>query len=110
MEKRIGHYAFLLGVAIAVIAGFFPDAIAGTSLLLVVLGLIVGLLNVAHREMNEFLVASIVLIVSGSAGLRAITFMNLGGYLAAILSNISSFVAPAAIIVALKAVWNLAEK
>jgi len=109
MDKKLGHYAFLLGIGIAIIAGFFPAAIAGTALLLVVLGLIVGFLNVSHREVNEFLIASIVLIVSGSAGLRAITFMNLGGYLASILSNIGTFVAPAAIVVAIKAVWAMAK-
>jgi len=110
MDQRLGHYAFLLGVGIAVIAGFFPAAIAGTSLLLVVLGLIVGFMNVRHREYTEFLLASIVLIVAGSAGLRAITFMGLGGYLANILQNIGAFVAPAAIIIALKAIWESAEK
>jgi len=110
MDRRLGHYAFLLGIGIAVIAGFFPSAIAGTSLLLVVLGLIVGFLNVRHREMNEFLLASIVLIVAGSAGLRAITFMGLGSYLANILQNVGAFVAPAAIVVAIKAIWEAAEK
>lgn len=110
VHRRVGHYAFLLGIGIAVISGLFPSAIAGTSLLLVILGLIVGFLNVKHKQMNEFLVASIVLIVAGSAGLRAIDLWNLGNYLASMLINMSTFVAPAAIVVAIKAVWESAEK
>lgn len=110
MDRKVGHYAFIIGIIIAVIAGLFPEAIAGTTLLLVILGLIVGFLNVQSKETTEFLVASITLIVAGSAGLRVVTWANLGVYLSQILGNIAVFVAPAAVVVAIKAVFALAEK
>ena len=110
MDRKVGHYAFIIGILIAVIAGLFPEAIAGTTLLLVILGVIVGFMNVTAKETTEFLVASITLIVAGSAGLRVITWANLGVYFSQILGNIAVFVAPAAIVVAIKAVFTLAEK
>ena len=110
MDKAIGHWAFFLGVLVAVLAGFFPDMISTTSLILVVLGLVVGFLNVSGKESTPFLVAAIALIVAGSAGVRVITFLNLGTYLGNILSNIGAFVAPAAVIVALETVVALAKE
>jgi len=81
-----------------------------TALLLVVLGTIVGFLNVTAKETTEFLVAAIALIAAGGAGLNVIVWGNIGIYLQSILSNITVFVAPAAVVVALKAVFELAER
>jgi len=110
MDTKVGHYAFIIGIIIAIIAGLFPEAIAGTTLLLVILGVIVGFLNIQSKETTEFLVAAVTLIVAGSAGLRVIVWANLGLYLSQILGNIAVFVAPAAVVVAIKAIFTLAEK
>jgi hypothetical protein len=110
VDKRIGHYAFIVGVIIAIIAGLFPTAIASTALLLVILGIVVGFLNITAAETDEFLISTIALMVAGGAGLAAITWANLGIYLESIIGNITIFVAPAAIVVALKAIFSLAEK
>jgi hypothetical protein len=80
-----------------------------TRPVLVLLGVIVGLMNVDQREVHNFLVAAIALIVSGTAGFRAITWMNLGPTLASILEHIGYFVAPAAVLLALRVVWNIAK-
>ncbi len=113
MEAKVGHIAFLVGVAIAVVSGLFATSLADmtsyVTLLLVVLGLIVGFLNVTSKETVEFLAASIALVVAGNANFGAIVWMNVGAYLSAIVAQISVFVAPAAVIVALKAVWELAQ-
>ncbi|MBD3260032.1 hypothetical protein GF371_05410 [Candidatus Woesearchaeota archaeon] len=106
---KIGHYAFLLGVILAIIVGFFPDIVAYSALILVILGLIVGFLNVTAKETHGFLVASIALMVAGGAGLGVIGW-GIGGYLVSILTNIVIFVAPAAIVVALKTIIALAEE
>lgn len=110
MEK-IGTWAFLLGVLISVVAGLVPNfaepPLAGqVAWALVILGLLVGLLNIRARETQEFLIAcTAILVVAGMGGLPP-----LGRILGAILTNIIAFVAPAAILVALRAVWQLAEE
>ncbi len=105
MEK-IGTWAFLIGVLIAVVAGLVPTLPATqVAWVLVILGLVVGFLNVRAKEAQEFLVACIaILVVAGMGGLPP-----LGRTLGAILTNIIAFVAPAAILVALKEIWALAE-
>jgi len=109
MGSKIGHYAFLLGVILAIITGFFPGVVAYSVTILVILGLIVGFLNVTAKETHGFLVAAIALMVAGGAGLGAITWAGIGDYLTRILGHIVIFVAPAAIVVALKSVIALAE-
>ena len=106
MEK-IGHWAFLLGVALAVLAGLVPQWQTATMVwALAVLGLVVGILNVQARETTEFLVATITLMVVGSAG----ALPSLGLLVTSVLSNIVAFVAPAALVVALKALWQMAQE
>lgn len=105
MEK-IGTWAFLLGVLIAIVAGFVPAwRTPQVVWVLVLLGLIVGLLNIRAKEVQEFLVASIAVLVVASMG----ALPALGITLGTILDNIIAFVGPAALIVALKAVWDLAQ-
>jgi len=109
MEK-IGGYAFLVGVIIAVLAAFvqMPEV----PLVLAALGLLVGLLNVTDKEVTKFLLAAIALGFS-SASLSPLAMTpGIGMYLAMILpifSNIAVFVAPAAFVVALKTIYNLAN-
>lgn len=105
MEK-IGTWAFLIGMLIAVLAGLIPSLPATqVAWVLVILGLVVGFLNIRAREAQEFLVACIaILVVSGMGGLPP-----LGRTLGTILTNIIAFVAPAAMLVALRAIWQLAE-
>lgn len=104
-DKKIGSWAFIIGVALAIIAGLI--AIPNAALILAILGLIVGFLNITVRETTEFLVASIALILLGAAGLSAIAIV--GPIIAAILANIAAFVAPAALVVAIKAIYALAK-
>ena len=108
MHKKVGHYAFIVGVVLAIIAGIIVTNNPWIVLALVILGLIVGFLNITAKETTEFLVAAIALIAAGGANLTIIPYV--GDYLTAILGYIAVFVAPAAIVVALKAVKALAEK
>lgn len=104
----IGHWAFILGVIIAIVAGLLGTASEWIALLLVVLGVIVGFLNISDKETHAFLVAAIALLVTGSAGLHTLPLV--GVYLGPILTNIATFVAPAVVIVALKEVYELGRK
>jgi uncharacterized membrane protein len=105
MDKKIGSYAFLAGIAIAVLAGLgFEKPIFVP--VLVVLGLIVGFLNVTQKKTVNFLVAAIALMVAG-ASVGAITL--LGGIVQRTLVSIAIFVAPAAVVVALQDIYALAK-
>lgn len=106
MEKT-GHWAFLIGVVLAVIAGFVPQLQTPTvTWVLVLLGLAVGLLNVTSRETQEFLISAVALIIAADA---AADIIALGLTMATILGNVVTFVFPAALLVALKTVWQLAS-
>jgi len=112
---KAGHYAFIAGVLLAILVGLFPQAIENENvqsavvLVLVLLGLIVGFLNITGGETSEFLIASIALM--GGSGIVTLGLIpTVGPYIQAILTNIALFVAPAALVVALKAIKSLAER
>src|SRR3989344_8867952 len=99
-QKSWGELAFLFGIALAIVLSFFPDPSDRTTpgLILAILGLIVGLFNITYKESNSFLVAAIVLLLVGSAGLEVLPYV--GEWLGIAFNNISHFVAPAAMVVA----------
>ena len=106
---RVGTWAFIVGTLIAVVAGFFTLGPLTVSLL-ILLGLIVGFLNITTAETNEFLLATVALvIVAGFGGSVFADVSYVGVYLQRILNAIVVFVVPAAIIVALKTIYSLAS-
>lgn len=112
VSEKVGAWAFILGVVIAIIAGLAASALdaitAGyITLVLVILGLIVGLLNIEDKQVTGFLIAAIALIAVGTANLSAIPYVGL--YLSVMVINIAAFVAPAALVVALKEVYDIAK-
>lgn len=117
MSQKMGSWAFLIGVVVAIVLGFVGGALgtnimAWGTLLLVVLGLLVGFLNVKDKEIKEFLIASIALILTGSIGSTLVPLdtlvPTLGTLLQAVMAQIAVFVTPAALVVAIKAIYNLA--
>ncbi len=110
MEK-VGTWAFFIGVLIAVLAGLIPALgrmpLAGTvSWVLVILGIVVGFLNIRAKEAQEFMIACMtIVVVIGLGGLQT----QPGQMISAVLINIIAFVAPAALLVALRTIWALAE-
>jgi hypothetical protein len=115
MEK-LGEYAFLACIVIAVLAGL-ATGLAGypggaVSALLVVLGVVVGVLNISEKETTPFLVAAIALVAAATVGFSPINdvIQNAGTVLDSIFQYIATFVAPGAIIVAFKAIYALASK
>jgi hypothetical protein len=105
VANTLGGWAFLIGVLLALIFAFFP--FAGLAWLLVVLGLVIGFLNISESETQKFLFAGTVLVIIG-----ALTKDVFGSvmYLAEIFNNLVALFAPATIIVALKSVFGLARK
>ncbi len=106
---RVAHYAFFVGLLLAIVAGLFRNLVGPRVLVtsLVILGFLVGLFNLTAKETEPFLVASIALMLAGIVNLGLIP--GVGLYLRSILSNIVIFVVPGAIIVGLKAIWKLAS-
>jgi hypothetical protein len=109
---RLGEWVFILGVVIAIISGLAYQAMDATSasyitVVLVILGLIVGVLNIKDKEIFNFLIATIAIVAVGAANLNQIPII--GSYLGYMVLNIAAFVAPAALVVALKAIYGLAS-
>ncbi len=115
MDGKIGNYAFTIGVLVAIILGVVQLGVATPwlSSLLIILGLIVGLLNVTGKETKEFLLVAAVLIIAASMGGAATTLggvQYIGKYLNTIFTQMLVFIVPAVIVVALKDIWNLEER
>ncbi|HLD18545.1 MAG TPA: hypothetical protein VJB90_00880 [Candidatus Nanoarchaeia archaeon] len=115
MMQKVGGWAFIVGLVIAVLAGVVvKDANVNNWLILVlgVLGLVVGFLNVTARESTPFLVAGIALVVSATsfnAVLGRVPASQVVTVIQTVLGNIAVFVAPAAVLVALRAIYALAS-
>ena len=102
----IGHWAFILGLIISVIAGF-GGQIPALMTILVILGLIVGFLNVTERESTAFLVGVIALLLIGLASLGTVGYI---GWMVPILTNVVAFVSAAGLVVAIKQVLFIAKR
>lgn len=98
---NVGKYAFMGGVGIAVVMAFV--AVPNGYMILVVLGLIVGFMNITEAESQGFLLAAIALMLTATSlgGLPEI-----GGMISGVASNLAAFVAPAALVVALKSLMD----
>jgi hypothetical protein len=110
VASQVGFWAFILGLVIAVVFGILAALGIGMAIMpwiiivLIILGLVVGFLNITAKEILLFLVATIALIVVGGvfAPLRA---FGIGAMLDAILALVATLMAPAAVVAAIKALW-----
>ena len=108
---KVGSWAFIIGVVVALLLGIFSagDTPVATTVL-IILGLIVGLLNVTGRETTPFLLASVSLVIVSYMGGPVLSAVaQIGPKLQGDLGAITTFVIPATIIVALKAIYALAH-
>ena len=109
---KLGAWAFIIGLFLAVILGFLVGASTPdwAIFVLVVLGLIVGILNVKGKVVQKFLIAAIAFMFS---------FQSLS-YMFSVMTNnwpavgnffglLNVFIAPAAAIVAIKALYTIAK-
>ncbi len=106
MEKTIGGWAFVIGLILAVIIAIFGSTGSWAIYLLLVLGLIVGLLNINDREVNSFLIAAIAFIFTfTSLSKVAMGIPGIGNEVSSFLELVTAFIAPAAAVVAFKALF-----
>jgi hypothetical protein len=110
MLSKIGFWAFIIGLIICIIGGFISSWPSNTAIIiiLIILGLIVGFLNITTKEITLFLVATIALIVTGHV-FSSITVLGIGKFLDRMLSLLATLMAPAAIVAAIKALWAVGK-
>lgn|SRR3989338_2059903 len=111
MMQKVGSWAFIIGVVLAIIAGVAGAQGAIMTSVLIVLGVIVGFLNVTAKETTPFLLATVSLVIVTSLGGDALGSVAIvGKYIGGVFGAIMTFVIPATIIVALKAIYALASE
>ncbi len=104
--QKLGQWAFIVGLVIAVAGGLGFEA-SWFAWILAVLGLAVGFLNVTGEETQGFMLASIGLILSATA---VSSLPYVGDVLTRVMGNFVIFIAPAVLVVALKALFQTAKQ
>jgi hypothetical protein len=120
--EKIARWIFIAFVIIAIVMGLvvgymhyngdpnYANANAYVTLVLLILGIVVGLVNITAKETTPFLIATIALIVASISnvwGPLATIHELLFDWATAILSYIVAFSAPAAVIIAIKSVFAM---
>jgi hypothetical protein len=110
MKKKniIGGWTFLVGIVLALVVGLLSDLNTNPLILgvLVALGLIVGLLNIAEKEVTPFLTSGIILILASAFGTSV---MDAIPKAVDVLQALLTLFIPATIVVAVKNVFVLAK-
>ncbi len=106
-STMIGRWAFIIAAVLAIIAGLIPTMGANTAVAwaLVILGLVVGFLNITEKESSGFLIAAIALLLS-TATLGPLLSSDL---IRSVLVNIQLVAGPAAFVVAVKHLYSAAQ-
>jgi hypothetical protein len=104
--QNLGSWAYLIGVVLALVFGLLGSLTDNLIYILVVLGVIVGLLNIGSGKTTPFLWAGVVLVVVAILGQSAVisipVFSNM-------LHALAVLFVPATIVVALMHVFQLTE-
>ncbi|MEM3374492.1 MAG: hypothetical protein QXE31_04700 [Candidatus Woesearchaeota archaeon] len=111
--QKIGPWAFILGLVIAIVSALTGQLFWGLGLL----GLVVGLLNITEKESSMYLLASLTFLLSANSLsvtlTKVVSFIPFVGewlkIIDPLLANITLFVAPGAAVVALKALYSLSK-
>jgi len=118
LAGTIGLLAFLVGIILAIVGGIGYQDYSSITLALVIMGILVGLLNITGKEVLPLLIAAIALIVVGTGGIGGDkgvfgALNDLGGgagtKINAIVAYLATFMAPAAVISAFRAIWAIAR-
>jgi hypothetical protein len=107
--NMVGFSIFAIGFMLAFIGGIFAPGNGVIILILMFLGIIIGILNISSKEIVPLLVAAIALVVVGHAGFGPIDELvqGLGTVLNSIVDYFARLMAPAAVIAAIRALWNV---
>ena len=111
LSSYIGLLAFLGGIILAIVGGIVSQQNEGIILTLVIMGILVGLLNITGKEVLPLLIAAIALLVVGTSSFAPLDKLvnYLGRDLDSIVHYLANFMAPAAVIAAFRAIWAVAR-
>ena len=111
-----------MGVILAVIIGLSTTWISIPALtkysayiyaVLIVLGVVVGFLNVAGKDSQTFMIAGVILVIVSQFGMdsvnKSLIGIGLGDVIKSVFGALLVLFVPATIIVALKTVFNIAK-
>ncbi len=97
--QSIGAIAFLTGLIFCILLALVPLHTTIITVILLVLGLIVGFLNIRDKDTTQFLLASIALIATSATPVGDLPIV--GTFLQAVVYNFASFVGPVALVVSI---------
>jgi len=116
-ENLLGAWAFLIGIVLAIAVGLLGAVFEKDFVfaVLAVIGLVVGFgfINVASKDVNTFLMASVSLVIVSFAGAEVISgiqFLELGNVISSTLGALLVMLVPATIVVAIKSLFSVAQK
>ena len=116
---KVGELAFIVVVIVAIVAGLVTTKLDAAQLswiriALMILGVVVSLTTITEAEVSQFMMVSVALLVASTAAIFVLATITVAAtavtIVGGIVLNIMAFVAPAAIIPSLKAVYKLARK
>jgi len=113
MLQKIGSWAFIVGVIVAVVAPIFAGLSGWLVTMLIILGLVVGLLNVTVAETQTYLIAALALVIVSGFGSSSSVITQVAGIgpaLGRIFSGLLLLVVPATIVVALRSIYTVARR
>lgn len=115
VTNKVIAYAFTIGVIAALVLGLIAGWLPASSVpylttILILAGIIVGFFNIGPNETKDYVLYVTALVIVTSFGQAALGSVQvIGPYLESVLKSIMAFVMPSVIIVAIKAVINLAR-
>ena len=116
--KKVGSWLFLIGILVAVIVGLITGANIWTDtsgyvmLLLAALGFVVGILsffavgNITQEKVPTFLIAALILVGIGATAEYFARLEIIGELYMGIAGTLAIFAAPAAGLLAIRAIWD----
>jgi len=115
-SNRIIAWAFIVGVLIAIVVGLFGASAAIApytgilTTILVVAGIIVGLFNINPAETNNYLLATVSIVIVAALSSNSLGLIQgIGPYLQSVFSALMAFIVPAVMVVGLKAVYYISK-
>ena len=102
----ISSWSFLIGVVLALVFGFIGVVEPTTLIVLMVLGMIVGFLNVTVEEVDQFLISGAVLVIVASLGSQSLSAIS---KVSSILHALLAVFVPATLVVAVKNSFRIAR-
>ncbi|MGI6589751.1 MAG: hypothetical protein ACOX1V_03775 [Candidatus Iainarchaeum sp.] len=115
--KKLGGLAFLAGVILCVVLAFVawiaPSVVQGAAglitLVLIILGIIVGVFNINEKQRMELLISVIAVSMIGPITVQQLATLipAISVLITALFQNTVALAVPAALIIGLKQIWYI---